>query len=272
MAIQLADKYSPIVSERFARGTVTNVAFNQTYDWIGVQTVKVYSVETVPMNDYTRSGMSRYGTPSEVQDTVQEMQLTQDRSFTATIDKGNNIDQYNIKGAGTILRRQIDEVIVPELDTYRLSVMAANAGETASGETPDETNAFQLFLKGQGHLGNVNVPEMGRVAFMTYDYYNMLKLDPSFVKQGDMSQSMVTRGVLGMVDGVPLIPVPSSRMPDDVNFILMHPIAGLAPVKLADYVIHDNPPGINGNLVEGRIYYDAFVLDSKKNAIYVSEK
>lgn len=272
MAINLADKFSPVVDERFARETVTNVGFNQTYDWIGVQTVKVYSVETVPMNDYSRTGMSRYGTPSEVQDVVQEMQLTQDRSFTATIDRGNNIDQYNIKGAGTILSRQLREVVIPELDTYRLSVMAANAGETASGETPDATNAFELFLNGQGHLGNKNVPEIGRVAFMTYDYYNKLKLDPSFVKQGDMSQSMVTRGVLGMVDGVPLIPVPDSRLPGGVNFILMHPIAGLAPVKLADYIIHDNPPGINGNLVEGRIYYDAFVLDSKKDAIYVSEQ
>jgi hypothetical protein len=30
-----------------------------------------------------------------------------------------------------------------------------------------------------------------------------------------------------------------------------------------------NPPGINGWLVEGRVVYDAFVLDSKKNGIYV---
>ena len=38
--------------------------------------------------------------------------------------------------------------------------------------------------------------------------------------------------------------------------------------KLDDYKIHQDPPGINGNLVEGRVYYDAFVLDAKKDGIY----
>jgi len=38
------------------------------------------------------------------------------------------------------------------------------------------------------------------------------------------------------------------------------------------YKQHENPQGINGWLVEGRIYYDAFVLKNKKTAIYVSTK
>ena len=41
-------------------------------------------------------------------------------------------------------------------------------------------------------------------------------------------------------------------------------MAMTSPVKLADYKIHENPQGINGWLVEGRIYYDAFVLNNKK--------
>ena len=45
----------------------------------------------------------------------------------------------------------------------------------------------------------------------------------------------------------------------------------LAPEKLASYNTHVNPPGINGQLVEGRIVYDAFVLDNKKMAIYYVE-
>ena len=39
-------------------------------------------------------------------------------------------------------------------------------------------------------------------------------------------------------------------------------------MKLEDYTIHANPPGISGSLVEGRIVYDAFVLDNKVKAIY----
>ena len=39
-------------------------------------------------------------------------------------------------------------------------------------------------------------------------------------------------------------------------------------MKLEDYKVHTDPPGISGSLVEGRIVYDAFVLDNKAKAIY----
>lgn len=268
MAVNLASKYSAIVDERFTIGTVTNVAFNRDYDWVGVKTLNIYSIETAPMNDYVRSGTSRYGVPGELQDNVQECTLTQERSFTYTIDRGNDVDQMNVKGAARSLSRQLNEVAIPELDTYRLATIAA--GGHGVVETLDETNAYKGFLAGQAYLSDRKVPMVGRIAYMTYDFFNLIKLDPSFVKQGDMSQQMLTTGVMGMVDGIPLIPVPSSYLPPNTNFLLTHPVCACAPVKLAEYFIHVNPPGIGGNLVEGRLYYDTFVLDSKKDAIYWS--
>lgn len=62
--------------------------------------------------------------------------------------------------------------------------------------------------------------------------------------------------------------IPANRLPADFGFMVAHPVATVAPVKLEDYTIHDNPPGISGSLVEGRIVYDAFVLDNKVKAIY----
>ena len=50
--------------------------------------------------------------------------------------------------------------------------------------------------------------------------------------------------------------------------MLCHPVACVAPVKLEDYKIHEDPPGISGSLVEGRVCYDAFILENKKKAIY----
>jgi hypothetical protein len=58
-------------------------------------------------------------------------------------------------------------------------------------------------------------------------------------------------------------------LPAGVDFILTNKIAAIAPTKLTEYKTHDNPPGINGWLVEGRLYYDTFVLNNKKKAIYV---
>lgn len=269
MAVNLAAKYSPVVDERFSQESVTNIAFNRDYDWVGVQTVKVYSIQTAPMQNYTRSGLSRYGTPTELQDNVQEMTLTRDRSFTFTIDRGNDIDQMNVKGAGAALDRQIREIVTPEVDAYRLAAIAAAVTPNITPAT--SANAYQLFLGGQEFMGNKMVPAGGRIAFMTFAYYNLLKLDPSFVQSGDMGEISLVRGVMGAVDGIPLIPVPSTRLPANTQFILVHPMAACAPIKLAEFVLHENPPGISGNLVEGRVYYDCFVLNSKVDAIYVSK-
>ena len=62
--------------------------------------------------------------------------------------------------------------------------------------------------------------------------------------------------------------VPAVRLPADFGFMLAHPVATVAPVKLEDFRIHQDPPGISGSLVEGRICYGAFVLDNKTKAIY----
>ena len=64
------------------------------------------------------------------------------------------------------------------------------------------------------------------------------------------------------------IKVPANRLPSDFGFMIAHPVATVALTKLEDYRVHHDPPGISGDLVEGRICYDAFVLDNKKAAIY----
>jgi hypothetical protein len=84
-----------------------------------------------------------------------------------------------------------------------------------------------------------------------------------------LGQQTLINGQVGEVDGVKIVKVPSIYLPANTAFIITNSIATVAPKKLEDYKIHDNPPGINGNLVEGRIRYDAFVLNNKANAIYV---
>ena len=50
--------------------------------------------------------------------------------------------------------------------------------------------------------------------------------------------------------------------------MVWHPLACTAPVKLSSAVLHENPPGVSGWLVEGRHNYGAFVTDNKKKGIY----
>lgn len=76
------------------------------------------------------------------------------------------------------------------------------------------------------------------------------------------------KGVVANLDGALVTKVPAVRLPSGFGFMLCHSCATVAPVKLADYKTHKDPPGISGDLVEGRIVYDAFVLDNKAKAIY----
>jgi N4-gp56 family major capsid protein len=270
MAVNLASKYSTKVDERFKLKSLTEIGINREYDWTGVKTVSVYSIPTVSMNDYSRTGLARYGTASELQDTKQDMTLSKDRSFTFTIDRGNYNEQLMVKSAGKALARQIDEVIVPEVDTYRLAAMSAaaiaNSGTATAAIT--SSNAYSSLLDAGEFMSDNKVPLTGRVAFVTPAYYNLIKQDNSFIRQAENSQGMLVSGVVGTVDGVKIVVVPSSYFPANHAFIVAHPSATVAASKLEDYKTHDNPPGINGWLVEGRIIYDAFVLNNKVDALY----
>lgn len=273
MAVNYAEKYSPVVDERFKLGMLTSALVNYAYDWIGVETVKVYSVPTADMNDYKLTGANRYGTPAELDNEVQEMTLTKDRSFTFTIDKKSKDDTMGVMAAAAALRRQIDEVVIPEVDTYRISklVAGANVANIVKDVAVTKANAYEKFLAVQEILDNKKVPVGGRICMCTPGYYNMLKLDEAFTKKGDMATKIAINGLVGEVDGVYVIKAPASYFPKNVNFIVTNPIVMPAPIKLTEYKIHDDAPGISGHLVEGRIRYDAFVLNQKKDAIGVCQ-
>lgn len=267
MAINYASKYSDKVDERFRLVAVTTPAVNNEFDFTGVNTVNVYSVPTAPMGNYSMTGLSRYGTPGELQDSVQSLVLSQDRSFTYTIDRRNYEDSMMVKEAGKSLARQIEEVIAPEVDVYRLAKMVAGSGGNGTGAI-SATNAYSSFLDGVTFLADSKAPVSGRLAYVSPKFYKFIKLDDSFIKAGDLSQNMLVNGQIGAIDGIPLVLVPTSYLAENVEFIITNPIAMPSPIKLSEYVIHENPQGVSGWLVEGRIYYDAFVLDNKKNAIY----
>lgn len=106
------------------------------------------------------------------------------------------------------------------------------------------------------------------VSCVTPDTYLLMKQSKDIFLETDVAENMRLRGVIAQLDGAQIIKVPANRLPSDFGFMIAHPVATVAPTKLEDYRVHQDPPGISGDLVEGRICYDAFVLDNKKAAIY----
>ena len=269
----LATKYANKADERFSKESQAMLAVNSDFEFTGANTVKVYSIPVVAMSDYQRNGSNRYGTPSDLTRNVQSLTVTKDRAFSFIIDKGDKVQSEMVSDAGKALARQIREVWVPEFDTYVFRVLADAATESGNTDatTATTSNAYSLFLNAMEKLGNQNVPDKGRVCFCSCKFANLLKQDSAFMRYGDAAQQMLIRGVIGEVDGCKIVKVPSGRLPSGCSFILTHPMAATAPRQLEEYKTHDNPPGISGWLVEGRVIYDCFVLGEKRSAILIAE-
>jgi len=274
MAIQLATKFLPYVDEKFSAGSKKSLLTNNDFDWTGAHTIKVYKVTTAQMNDYDRSGTgtgvngSRYGVVQGLDATTEEFTLTRDRSFTFAIDKLDTDETMQQVQAASALERQIREVVIPEVDAYVYGVMCENAGFKPDAVKLTKDNIYTELIKANNALDNAEVPETGRVIVVTPDVYVLMKQCPDIVMDTNIGNELRLKGVIAMVDGASVIKVPANRLPEGFGFMIAHPVATVAPTKLEDYKIHQDPPGISGALVEGRICYDAFVLDNKAKAIY----
>lgn len=273
MAIALVTKFLPYVDEQFKAESKKSLLTNQDFSWTGAHTVKIYKISTAPMTDYGRSGpasnnWSRYGEVKGIDATTEELTLSKDRSFTFAIDAMDADETGQTLTAASALARQIREVVIPEVDTYVYGKMCAGAGTKPAAAALTADNIYGEILKAGAAMDAAEVPETGRQLVVTPDTYLLMKQSSDIVLETDIGADLRIKGVISNLDGANVIRVPTSRVPEGFGFMLCHPSATVAPVKLESYNTHQNPPGISGQLVEGRIVYDAFVLDNKKMAIY----
>lgn len=274
MAINLVEKFIPYVDEMFINESKRSLLTNNDFSWTGAHTVKVYKVSTSAMNDYDRAGTgtgatgSRYGEVGALDATTEEFALKKDRSFTFAIDKMDNDETEQQLAGASALARQQREVIIPEIDKYVYGVMVEGAGTKPAAIALTADNIYLEIMKANNALDNAEVPESGRQIVVTPDTYLLMKQCKDIVMETNIGNELRLNGVVSNLDGANVIKVPAARLPEGFGFMVAHPVATVAPVKLEDYKIHQDPPGISGDLVEGRIVYDAFVLENKAKAIY----
>lgn len=227
------------------------------------------------MQDYGRNQIkegnwSHYGAVTTLDATTEEMTLKKDRSFTFEIDK---LDEDETKGnleAASALNRQLREKVLPEIEVHSYGEIIKRAG-LRNSETAEltEGNIYEAITAASVVLDEAEVPEEGRYILVTPEVLRLMKLNNTLAVNEDIGKELRQKGAVAMLDGAAIIKVLSKRMPEGFKFLYGHPMAAAAPVKLADYKIHKDPPGLSGSLVEGRINYDAFVLDNKVNALYL---
>lgn len=277
MSIELVTKFAPKTDEMFMAESKRSLLTNSDYDWTGARTVKVWKISTVPLNDYSRTGrvadedtaamLSRYGDITDLNAAAEEMLLKKDRSFIFNVDKLDQDETAGQLAAASALARELRERVIPEVDTYTYGVMVTNAGTKADVAELTKDNIADCILDGSEAMDNAEVPDTERVLVVTPATYKVLKKAVEFDKT-DIGVDMRLRGVIAMMDGMAVVRVPASRLPAGFGFMIAHPSATVAPVKLEDYGIHSDTVLSSGDIVTGRVAYDAFVLENKVKGIY----
>ena len=77
-SINLASKYIGQIAQKFTHASYFAGNVSQDYDFAGVKSLTIYTPVTVDLNDYDRTAAAnRFGTPVEMEDTIQELTMTQ---------------------------------------------------------------------------------------------------------------------------------------------------------------------------------------------------
>ena len=265
--IHFGEKYKEAILKGFQQKSYTESSFSHDLDteFSGADTVHIYVLKPVELNDYNKSidpsTGSRYGAVQEVGDYQYTFKLTQDKSFDCSVDRGNNDAQFNIKKSGAIMKTQRDEVIVPALDTYRLKRWARKAGiHYPLGSEPTNETIVSDILALHNEMIDNGCPEDGATLYLNRTFLPALKLSKEWTALDSLGGKSLPSGSVGMIDNMAVKPVSSRRMPYNVPFMIVHKRAVIAPMKINTFRAIKDSENFDGDRLNFRMKHDAFVL------------
>ena len=271
MAQNYASTTLDTIDERYFRKSLTADVVNKSIrlDFNGKNSVTIYNVDTVAETDYIRAGANRFGPLVELGTGTQTFTLSQDKSFTFTVDRGNYSDSMMVTEVAKAVRRQVREVSVPTTDIYTLATAYAFALAATRGATAATTNANayqQLIAQKAAMVDDLIEPDNIHV-YMNSTNYNLLRRDPEFKVASEGAYRDVKTGNITEVDGMKIHVVPSTYMPATVNFLFIAEDVLVRPTKFDMVRTLDEVQGIDGWVAEGRRYYDVFIPANRGKAI-----
>lgn len=273
--IHFDEQYKKALIQGFEKASETDALFDHSLDmeFSGVKTVHVKSLKTEPLQNYNRTTDpntgSRYGATKEVGNEEQTFTMTQDRSLSLSVDKGNNKEVMDKHKVGAIMAAERDEHIIPEVDTYRLQAWANKAGIVkALSAALSKSNVLENVIGAWYEMRNKGVNE--GTLLIPFQYMPYLILAPEWVGLDSLGGKSLPSGVVGQLSGMNVKPISNDRMPTDVDFMIVHKKSVISPMKIKDFKGHVDPPGLSGDLIEFRMIYDAFVLGKKADGVLIA--
>lgn len=291
---ELAEAFLPILDEVYKANAKTSIldAANERVRFIGADTVSLYTTNMDGLGDYSRNAGFVTGS---VTGAWEPYTLTQDRGRSFMVDTMDNDETLGM-AFGTLAGEFQRLHVAPEIDAYRFAKYAGTSGisqATPADVTVGTTDVPSLIQEAETTMGDDEVPEEGRILFISEKAYAALK---------DKITRMVMNGENGIqtaidvYDNMRVIRVPKARfntainMLDGVsagetaggftvpastsypiNFMIIHPSAVLQVVK--HVVPRIFSPQVNQQAdawkMDYRIYHDCFVEKNKVAGIYL---
>lgn len=263
--------------------------------FVGAKSVLIPTMSMDGLGDYDRDEGFSVGGVTVTQDTYT---LSMDRGRSFQIDRMDN-DETVVDVAGQLSGEFLRTKVVPELDAYVLSALAAKAKEKNQLVTTEslETEVYSLWQDALIAVQDATgFGEDQLVAFVDTKFWAALNKTPAITRQivvSDFSKGGVSTQVKTL-DGVTLLPVSSARMKDAFDFkdgkTGGQEAGGFAPATSAKSVGLILCPKKIGGLVKKtektrvfspdqyqkadawkidyRLYYDFFIMKSHENQVY----
>ena len=284
----LAEKYLPILDEIYQKESKSSILTANDIKFTGANKVQIYKTSMQGLGDYDRQNGFIGG---DVTGTWEEHELTQDRGRSFTIDTMDDEETLGM-AFGSLVGEFLRTKVIPESDAYTFAKIVQTTGIShgTHDQLSDITHPADELDAAIAQLNEDEVPDEGRLVFMSEAFYGKLKKDTTrSIANADANINKT----IETYDRVRIIRVPQKRflsaitlktgksgqeeggyVPASTNynlhFIMVDP---RAIKKVAKHVLpRIFSPAVNQQAdawkFDYRLYYDAFVMENKVKGIY----
>jgi hypothetical protein len=253
--------------------------------------IKVAKYSMQGLGDYDRTDGYKQG---DINLTWETMQLTQDRGRKFCVDTMDNLETANVSFgmlAGEFLRTKV----APEFDAFRMASYASKAGTKVSADITTGEDALAAIDTAVDVLNDSEVPEEGRVLFVSHGFYKLLKNAPTIERKIGIGNDKTFDRNFEILDDMRIVKMPTSRFytaitqydgetagqeaggyiknastGKDSNFMIIHPSSVLQVTKhtVTKVITPENNQTSDGYMYFFRAYHDALVYENRVNGIY----
>lgn len=261
--------------------TTENVTF------LNAKTIKIPYITLGGYKDHNRNGgFNRQSVSNEYMTKT----LEHDRDVEFFVDTMDVDETNEALSAANITNTFEKEQAIPETDAYRFSKLYSeftDAGGAVDNTVLSLENILTTFDKWMENMDDEEVPEDGRMLYVTPSIYTLIKQADKITRTLDASvQQSIDRRVRSL-DDVTLKKVPKGRMKTSydftdgftaaedakqINMILVHPSSLIACDKHSYISLWS--PGTHtsgdGYLYQNRKYGDLFIIDTRKSGVMMN--